>query len=187
MNVFDFDNTIYRGDSTADFVRYLIGKQPLLFFYILRFACAYGLYKLRLTSKTAAKQALFRMFSKVPSMEESLRDFWDGHLQNVKSWYSGLHRDDDLVISASPEFLILPACRALHITRVMGSPVDMHTGAYAGQNCSGPEKTRRFREQYPDAVIENFFSDSLSDSPMADISLQAYLVKGDKFFPWPSH
>ena len=187
MNVFDFDNTIYRGDSTADFILYNIKKQPSLSVYILRFACAYCFYKLRLTSKTKAKQVLFRMFGKVPSMEDRLRDFWADHMRNIKNWYPGLHRDDDVVISASPEFLILPACRTLNISHVMGSPVDMHTGTYTGSNCSGSEKPLRFRERYLDAVIENFFSDSLSDSPMAEISLQAYLVKGDNFFPWPSH
>ena len=120
-------------------------------------------------------------------MEERLREFWAGHLSKLKSWYPGLHRDDDVVISASPEFLVLPACKALHISRVMGSPVDMHTGKYTGANCSGPEKPLRFRERYPNSEVENFFSDSLSDTPMAEISRQAYLVKGDNFFPWPSH
>ena len=187
MNVFDFDNTIYRGDSTADFILYNIKKQPFLSVYVLRFACAYCFYKLHLTSKTGAKQVLFRMFRRIPSMEDRLRDFWMEHMCNIKSWYPGIHRDDDVVISASPEFLVLPACRALGISSVMGSPVDMHSGAYTGLNCSGSEKILRFRERYPDVAIENFFSDSLSDSPMAGISQQAYLVKGDNFFPWPSH
>ena len=32
--------------------------------------------------------------------------------------------------------------------------------------------------------ISNFYSDSLSDKPMALISSNAYLVKKDKVIPW---
>ena len=187
MNVYDFDKTIYHGDCSADFIRFLLKKRPFLSVYVLRFVLAYGLYKLGLTSKTKAKQALFRMFGKIPSMEDHVQDFCAANLKKIKSWYPGIHREDDIVISASPEFLVLPACRALNISHVMGSPVDMHTGSYTGQNCSGSEKPLRFREKFPDGEIDNFFSDSRKDAPLAEISRQAYLVKGDNFFPWHSH
>ena len=77
-------------------------------------------------------------------------------MPRIKAWYRKTHRDDDVVISASPQFLIAPACKALGIQAVMGSPVDRHTGMYSGINCHGAEKVRRFRAVYPDAVIENF-------------------------------
>ena len=37
-----------------------------------------------------------------------------------------------------------------------------------------------FFEEYPDTEIENFYTDSLNDQPLIDISKNAYLVKGDK-------
>ncbi|MBF1089242.1 MAG: haloacid dehalogenase-like hydrolase, partial [Solobacterium sp.] len=32
--------------------------------------------------------------------------------------------------------------------------------------------------------IENFYSDSYSDTPLARIAENAYLVKGDNLLPW---
>ena len=46
------------------------------------------------------------------------------------------------------------------------------------------ENARRFREVYPDAGIENFYSDSHSDDPLARLAQKAWLVKGDRLLPW---
>ena len=44
------------------------------------------------------------------------------------------------------------------------------TGLYDGLNCHGEEKVRRMRELYPDAEIEQFYSDSLHDTPLARLA-----------------
>ena len=66
----------------------------------------------------------------------------------------------------------------------MASVVDMHTGKYNGLNCHGEEKVRRYREVFNNTTIENFYSDSYSDTPLARIATNAYLVKGDNLLPW---
>ena len=43
---------------------------------------------------------------------------------------------------------------------------------------------RRFRERYPDGHVEEFYSDSYSDTPMAELAEHAYLVKGDTLREW---
>ena len=67
----------------------------------------------------------------------------------------------------------------------MASPVDPKTGKYLGENCHGEEKVRRFYAAFPNARPEEFYSDSLSDTPMADISERAFLVKKTTIIPWP--
>ena len=67
----------------------------------------------------------------------------------------------------------------------MASNVDKFTGKYDGVNCHGKEKVRRFYEVFPDGVIDCFYSDSLSDSPLAEISKQAVMVKNHELLPWP--
>ena len=57
-------------------------------------------------------------------------------------------------------------------------------GIYSGLNCHGEEKVRRYREVFDDTKIENFYSDSYSDTPLARIAENAYLVKGDNLLPW---
>ena len=66
----------------------------------------------------------------------------------------------------------------------MASVVDKKTGLYTGDNCWGKEKVRRFYERFKDGKIDDFYSDSYSDSPLARISERAFIVKGEKIIPW---
>ena len=50
-------------------------------------------------------------------------------------------------------------------------------------NCHGEEKVRRFREVYGDAQIDEFYSDSLHDTPLAKEAKRAFLVKKDEILP----
>ena len=59
------------------------------------------------------------------------------------------------------------------------------TGRIAGRNCHGAEKVVRFHQEMGDAQVDEFYSDSLSDAPMARLAKKAYLVKGEKLAPWP--
>ena len=68
----------------------------------------------------------------------------------------------------------------------MASRVDIRTGVYDGLNCHGEEKVRRFREAFPDGVIDSFYSDSYSDDPLTKLASEAWLVKGDELKPWRS-
>ncbi len=120
----------------------------------------------------------------IGDVDAAVAAFWEKNFRRVKTWYFQTHRDDDVVISASPEFLIRPACERLNIRYVLGSPVDKRTGRFFGKNCHGAEKVRRFREIWPDAQIDEFYSDSYSDSPLAELARKAWLVKGDQRLEW---
>ena len=183
MNVYDFDNTILRGDSSARFFGWCLTHYPRMWRDLPGQALNGLLFILRIRPKQAFKQRMFHYFALI-DMDRALRDFWEANMARIKAWYKEAHRDDDVVISASPEFLIRPACAALGIRAVMGSPVDRATGMYSGLNCHGAEKVRRFREIYPDATIQSFYSDSHSDDPLAAIAEKAWLVKGDRLLPW---
>ncbi len=184
MNVYDFDNTILKGDSSARFFAWCLRRRPGMWRDIPAQAVNGLLFALRLKPKQAFKQRMLHYLALIGDVDAAVAAFWVDNLPRVKAWYRAAHREDDVVISASPEGLIRPACTALGIRAVMGSPVDMRTGLYAGPNCHGAEKVRRFREVYPDAEIENFYSDSHSDDPLARLAQKAWLVKGDRLLPW---
>lgn len=95
-----------------------------------------------------------------------------------------MSKDTDLIISASPDFLILPICKRLNV-RGIASKVNPQTGELLGPNCRGEEKVKRFNEVYPNETIDDFYSDSLSDLPLASIAHHAYLVKNQKICSWP--
>ena len=186
MNVYDFDNTILRGDSTARFFGYCLLHRPKMWLDLPGQLTNGLLFALKKRPKQEFKQRMLHFLTMIGDVDAAVDAFWASNFRRVKPWYFEKHRADDVVISASPEFLILPACRRLGISSVMGSPVDKHTGIFSGPNCHGAEKVRRFREVYPDASIDEFYSDSYSDSPLAALSARAYLVKSDTILPWAS-
>ena len=184
MNVYDFDNTILRGDSSARFFAYCLRRFPRMWADLPAQAGNALLCVLGLREKQAFKQRMFHYLALIGDVDAAVEGFWRVNLRRVKAWYPPRHRPDDVVISASPEFLIRPACRSLGIQCVMGSPVDRHTGRYLGPNCHGREKVNRFLTRFPGGKIDEFFSDSHSDDPLALLAKQAWLVKGERLEKW---
>ena len=183
MNAYDFDGTLYRGDSSADFCLYALRKKPALAKYLPRIAGA-GLKYLRgRIDKTAFKEKIFSFLSSVET-GPLVDAFWDVHEKKVMPWYAARQKPDDLVISASPEFLIRPIARRLGIRNVIASRVDPDTGRFSGLNCHDEEKVKRLYAEFPDAVIDDFYSDSLSDLPLARLAKRAYFVRGGKPEEW---
>ncbi|MGN0453734.1 MAG: HAD-IB family phosphatase [Ruminococcus sp.] len=184
MNVYDFDNTIYDGDSTADFYIFCLKRHKKILTLLPKLAGAFAkFYIFKKGTKTQFKQAMFT-FLKFADLPKDLEDFWALHRKKIKSRYIKAKKSDDVIISASPEFLLAPICKELGIPCPIASKVDCKSGVYTGINCHGEEKVRRFREIYPDSRIENFYSDSKSDAPMAKQAERAYLVKGDNISNW---
>ena len=183
MNVYDFDKTIYNGDSTYGFVLWCFRRRPktLLYLPLIGYASA-RYYLFHLGTKTEFKEKMYR-FLKATKGQADVERFWSEHLSGIKSYYKAIHRDDDVIISASPEFLLKPLEEKLHIT-VIASRVDIRTGKYDGLNCYHAEKVKRFRARYPDGHIDAFYSDSYSDEPLALLADQAYIVKGEQLIDW---
>lgn len=185
MNVYDFDQTIYHGDSTVDFYFYCMRHKPLMLRSVPGTGVAFALYQAKIWNKTQFKQQMYRFLTALGDTEQVVHAFWESHIGNIKTWYiEKTQREDDVIISASPEFLLQPACEQLGIRHLMASRVDPHTGRYTGINCWGEEKVRRFREVFGEASIETFYSDSLSDTPLARLADTAWIVRGDQLIPW---
>lgn len=184
MNVYDFDNTIYQGDSTFDFYLFCLKRHkkiitlfPSLCLWAVKF------FILKKVSKTEFKENMFRFLS-FAEYPKDLEDFWKTHKNNIKSWYLKNKKDDDVIISASPYFLLEPICKELGIKHLIASDVDKKTGKYSGENCHGKEKVKRYKKIFPNGEIDKFYSDSKSDTPLAEISKQAFIVHGDKTEQW---
>ena len=183
-NVYDFDNTIYRGDSSVDFFRHCARKYPRIYFSALSSLPWFLLMQLGLMDKTRAKQRFYRYLHLVPDVREEVERFWLTHDANLKDWYFAQKREDDLIISASPEFLLEPLMKQLKLC-MLASRVSPESGVYEGKNCHGEEKVRRMREAYPETQIAEFYSDSKNDAPLARLAQHAFMVKGDDLSPFP--
>ncbi len=183
MNVYDFDHTIYSGDCTIDFWWYCIRRKPSVLLALPRAIFAAARFRLGRCGREEFKETFYRFLQYLPDAEEYIRDFWAQNLRRIQPWYLKQRETDDLVISASPDFLVSVACVALGI-RWLASPVDRLRGRLLGPNCRGEEKVRRLHQAYPGAVVGKFYSDSQSDQPLADLAEQAFLLKGGKIHPW---
>lgn len=185
QNVYDFDQTIYRRDSTFDFYLFCIRRKPMVLMELPVLLGYSVLFTLKLYPKTEFKEKFYRFLRHLDAVDDLVEEFWMLHGEDMASFYLSQHRDDDIVISASPEFLLIPICKKLKIKKLIASKVDKLTGLYCGENCWGEEKLRRFREELPGVEIGEFYSDSLSDAPLAGMAERAFLVTKDGPEPWP--
>lgn len=183
MNVYDFDKTLYRGDSTLDFYRFCLRRQPGLVRRLpgqcLRMLGAVAGRR----GRTALKEGFYSFLPAVRDLDAAVEAFWEQAASAVNQDLVRGLREGDVVVSASPEFLLAPMCAQLGVA-LLASEVDPCTGVCLGANCRGEEKVRRFRAAYPDAPIDCFYSDSRSDAPFAALARRAFIVDGGEVRPW---
>ncbi len=181
INLFDFDETIYDGDSTVDFFKFIFKKKPITILWLFVMLLFVILYGLKIINKTKMKETFYKIFTFVEINGELLDEFWKSHNHKIKKFYIDRKHDKDIIISASPEFLLKPISRELGVMDMIASKVDPKTGKYDGINCHDVEKVRRLNEKYKDYEVLESFSDSLkSDRPILELAKDAYLVKKDE-------
>lgn len=184
MNIYDFDGTIYNGDSTIDFWLFALKRHPSILLMIPCQLKAVILHKFGKCTTSEMKERFFSFIKRIPDISYETELFHKKYQHRIKHWYFDKMQDDDVIISASPEFLLEPFCRNLGIKHLIATKIDPLSGRMSGENCKGYEKVRRFRSVYNDAIIDEFFSDSLSDLPLAKESRKAFMVKNNNISRW---
>ncbi len=188
MNVYDFDNTVFKPDSSYAFCLFCLRYYPRpLLQGIPDILSAWAALRVRKVADAAPlKEKIFTFLRYLPDVNHAVSDFWETNLSGFQPWYLAQKQADDVIISASPEFLLAPVAEYLGV-HLIATRMDRYTGAILGLNCHDRQKVNRFREEYPWSSVDIFYSDSLSDSPMAEIANQAYLVCKDGLIPWPQN
>lgn len=177
---YDFDKTIYRGDSSTDFFFFMLKKRPYLILLAPYFLCLFALYGLRILSKKRLKECLFFYIPKQRNLEHLVDLFWQSHANKIKDWFCVQREPDDVIVSASLEFILLPILKTLGLKHCIATRYDVCSGKILGENCFGEEKVCRFKDEFGERRLKAFYSDSTSDLPMMRLSEKAYLVSGDK-------
>ena len=183
INVYDFDGTIYKGDSSVDFYLFCLKKNPLIILRLPGFLFACVLYLAGDIDKTGLKQNFFKFLADIKDINAQTALFWQKQEAKIKAWYLAQKEEGDIIISASPRFLLEPAAKKLG-ARLIASDVDTKTGAFLTPNCAGSQKPPRFKAAFPGADDIIFYSDTLCDAPMAEISKKAFVVKGSRITSW---
>jgi phosphoserine phosphatase len=179
MNVYDFDNTLYDGESGLHLFLFYLKKRPWLVRYTPQVLQGVADYK---RGKVTFDQAIGRVsgvlqpvLRGVEDYRADAREFWDKHEHRLRPFYRRLRRPDDLIISASPEQLLREACARMGVKHFIGSVINESTGLLEFA-CFRENKVKAFRERYPGQQIDSFYTDSMNDKPLMDIAKQVFMV-----------
>lgn len=184
MNVYDFDGTIYKKDSSIELYKYVIKRKPFILpLCFSKQIVAIVKYKRAMITKEEMKEAYF-CFLKYIDIDNILNQFVDSQIKFINKWYLKQRKSDDVIISASPAFLINKFADKINVKNVIASEVNIHSGKFNSLNCFGHQKVIRFKEQYPNETIHEFYSDSISDMPMAFLAENAFMVKKGNIVKW---
>lgn len=181
MRAFDFDNTIYKGESVFHFYLFSIKYNPKVSKYIPIVIFNLIKYKLGKTTmedlEQAAKKYAYDYLNSFDNKEKLISDFWDRHIKNIKSWYRP--KDDDIIITASLNLIMDELCNRLGVKNCICSVVNTDTMQVEYLNFRD-NKRKTFVEKYKDKSVDEFYTDNMVDKPMIDIADKAYLVKGNR-------
>lgn len=179
INAYDFDKTIYDGDSSADFYKYCLKRNKKVLLQAPVQLWGTILYLLKIIDKTKFKEHVFSFLKRIDNIDDYIDDFWNNNFKNIKKWYINQKEKTDVVISASPEFLLKPLEKKLNVS-IIASKVDKKTGKFLSKNCHDYEKIKRYEEKYS-KKIKAFYSDSIkADRAMFEYAKKAFLVTKDK-------
>lgn len=179
INAYDFDETIYDGDSSVDFYFYCLKRNKKVLLQLPVQAWGALLYILKITDKTRMKERIFSYLKRIDNVDLYITDFWKTHRKNIKDWYRKQQDKSDVIISASPEFLLKPLEKTEHFT-VIASIVDKKTGKFTSKNCHDSEKIKRYEELF-NKKIKQFYTDSIkADRPMLEYAKEGFVVKGNE-------
>ena len=179
MKVFDFDGTLYRGESVVDFFFFMLKKNPLLVFFLPILVPTVLNYKLgRLEIEDLRKRAdkfAFGIRKYRSRAEKYIAEFWEKRRSRLDLRLISLLEPGDVIISAAPCPLIEPIVKEFPGVVLIASEFSLETGKF-GFICMGENKLKAFREKYgASARISVFYSDSNYDLPLAEISDRFYL------------
>ena len=187
MNVYDFDKTIYAGDSTLDFYFFSLKKSPMLIRFLPIQIIGFIKYMFGMYSKLQFKEKFYSFLKGIKDVDSMVELFWNENQDKIKDWYLKSKEESDVIISASPEFLLNNICRRIGIKHLIASEVNKNTGICEGENCYGEEKVLRFKKYFEKGEIKKFYSDSLSDAPISLMASERYIVTGNNILPWDQY
>ena len=186
MNVYDFDGTIFPTDCTIDFCFWCMKRHPKMWFTFAPKAIKnLILRKKGKMPEYLMQRKFFGYLTLIDDFDVQIERYWDKNEKRIAPWYLKQKSPDDLIISASPTCIIGPIAKRLGVNYI-ATEYDLEYGVFLNNLMYAREKSKYiFDHGFP--MIENFYSDSLSDTPLALCAKKAYLVKdkASTVVEWP--
>lgn len=176
MNVYDFDKTICKDDTEQDFFYYELRHHPINWLRIPYFICAHFLYKMKRIDEAEWRHRIYLVLKNIKDIDKEVLKFWKKRKKKVLKWYQDQQKEDDVIVSASPRFLLEPILMAMNVKHYVVSEFDVKSRRHIGPINAGEEKVRRFSKEYDVNDIDNFYTDSMRDMPMILKAKKAFVV-----------
>ena len=184
MNIYDFDDTIYDGDTNNDIIKFFMKSFPFKVGRSLRKAKKLNKkYKKGKIPFEDVKSAMYSFLGDIPNVNDYINKFVLMNMNKIKPWYLKNKRDNDVIVTASYDLWIRPFCNKLGIKYVIATRCD-ENGKIMGKNCKGIEKVNRLKYHLPNIKFMNAYSDSASDIPMLEFAENGYVVEGNNIFKY---
>ena len=149
IDVYDFDGTIYDGDSTVDFTRFCLRRHPGVLAGLPKFLGTSLLLAAGRRSLTQFKSVLFGEMARRFNLETEAELFWQAEATRAK----------------------------LGVPTLIGTKCDVKTGALIGKNCKGEEKLRRIEQNIgPFEIRAMYTDDAKADGPLLAAAQEGYIV-----------
>lgn len=184
MNIYDFDDTIYDGESALDFFLAYIKVHPSMCTLLPKVLL--GIVKYKLGKVTIEKMMsdyapiIKRVVSESTDTRQFVIDFWDKNIKKIKPFYEQVRKPDDIILTASPELTIKEVADRIGIKNIVCTKIDEKTGDIT-RLCMRENKIHALKEDFGDVEIDDFYTDSIkNDGFFAEHAKRVFLVKGNK-------
>ncbi|MCM1364626.1 MAG: haloacid dehalogenase-like hydrolase [Faecalibacterium sp.] len=184
MNAYDFDETIYDGESSLEFIFSYLKTDPKIITFlptVIKIMYLYKKEKITFDDFTNKYAHTLKKYFAENDVDVSglVTKFWDKHEKKIKPFYKDIQRDDDVIITASPEFMMREICNRIGVKHLLATDLDLKEGVVR-KACFREGKIACFKEAFPEGEIDDFYTDSMNDQFLFPLAKRVFLVKGDK-------
>ena len=184
-DLYDFDGTIYDGDSGIDIFFFALKKYPKIIRRVPKIIWMALLKLLKIIKMEQFKTCVFSFINDIDDLDKFVDEFWMSHEKKLKSfWLEKKSHSKDIIISASCSFWLTYIAEKYKVHKLIATELDLDNGEIIGKNCHGKEKVRRFYLEFPKGIVDKMYTDSVNDLPLIEEAREGLLVKKDKIISY---
>jgi HAD superfamily phosphoserine phosphatase-like hydrolase len=179
MRVFDFDNTLYDGETMVDFFHFMVEKKEELKKYKSLVNFFLNLYNHNMLPMNLVRKCIDKYKGELnystKNLDKYVDEFWELHRDKIMKDMVKKVKKDDVIITASLDFLLRPIMKELPTKNIICTEVDIENKK-VDCVCYKENKVKKYREKYKDRPIDELYTDSYTDKPLMQISKKVYLI-----------
>lgn len=171
-DLYDFDGTVFDGESGTEFMLFCFKRHPSLIRYLPRQVKAILMHKLlKKSSFGEMKNEIYCYLNGIDAQKEA-ELFWEKNASRMNPWFKPTEHDVPVVIcSASPVFQIKPICDKLGVSLVIATQMDIKTGKLTDINCKGENKLEYIKKYAPKYTFRDVYTDNIElDAPILSLA-----------------